>query len=92
MKIVALLPKVGVRPPCVDMVLPSTGLLTFSMDQMHAALDSCPQMFANMTKEDGKKEEKGEDAEHVGQDVALDGQGQDAASGELKDGGPSTMA
>ncbi len=74
------------------MVLPSTGLLTFSMDQMHAALDSHPQIFANTTKEDGKKEEKREDAEHVGQDIALDGQGQDATDEGMKDGGPGTMA
>ncbi len=72
-------------PPCIDMV-------TFSMDQMHAALDTRPQMFTNMTEDDGKEEEKKEDDEHVGQDVAPDGHIKDTADKEEKDGGSGTMA
>ncbi len=74
------------------MLLPSTGLLSFSMDQMHVALDFCPQMFAGLIEDDKKKEEKREDVKHMDQDVVLDGQGEDAADGESKDGGPGTLA
>ncbi len=78
-------------PPYVDLVMPRVGLLTLSMDQMHAVLDTRPQLFANLFKDDKKKEEQEEDVEHVDQDVVLDGQGEDAANGESKDGGPSTL-
>ncbi|MCP4549220.1 MAG: hypothetical protein GY835_22430, partial [bacterium] len=75
----------GMRLPQIEMLLRSTGLLSFSMDHMHAALDLCPQMFASSIEDNEKKEEKTEDVEHVDQDVALDGQGEDAAEGESKD-------
>ncbi len=82
----------NVLMPCVDVVMPSTGLLTFSMDQLHAALDSHPQMFA-ATMDNGKKEDtKKEDDEHVGHDVTPDGQDEDAADEEEKGGGSGTPA
>ncbi len=67
--------------------MPSTGLLMFSMEQLHAALDSHPQMFAaateNKKKEETKKE--GDNDEHLDEDVApKDGQNKDAACGEEK--------
>ncbi len=64
------------------MLLHSTGLLSLSMAQFHAVLDIHPQMFAGLTEDDGKNEEKKEDVEHVDQDVVLHGQGEDAADGE----------
>ncbi len=80
--------------PHVDVLMPSTGLLTFSMDQLHAALDSHLQMFTAMAEDQEKKEKEkkeGKDDVHVGQDVTLkDGQNKDAANGEEKGGGPST--
>ncbi len=51
---------------------------------------AAPKTFTNRSARNVEKKE--EDDEHVGQDVALDGQGQDAADGGLKDRGPSTMA
>ncbi len=87
-KTAMLPPGAGEWPPRIDMVMPSTGLLTFSMDQMHAALDSRPQLFAMMTEDKEKKEEKKEDGKHMGQDAMPDGQGKDAVDEEEKGGGP----
>ncbi len=79
--------------PRIDVLMPSTGLLTFSMDQLHAALDSCLQMFAATTEDNGKKEdEKKEDDKHMGHDVTPDGQNKDAADEEEKGGGSGTPA
>ncbi len=63
------------------------------MDQLHAALDSHPQMFKATADDDGNKEEKKkEEDEHVGHDVAPDGQDKDAANEEEKGGGSGTTA
>ncbi len=81
--------------PRIDMLMPSTGLLMFSMEQLHAALDSHLQMFTATTESEEKEETKkeGEDDEHLDENVMPeDGQDKDAASGEDKDGGSSTMA
>ncbi len=77
-------------------MIPSTGLLTFSMDQMHAALDTHPQLFVSATEEEAKKEEvkkeeeKKEDKTRLDHIVALDGQGKDADDKKGSDGDPST--
>ncbi len=42
---VTLMPNTDMLVPRIDVVLPSTGLLMFSMDQLHAALDSRLQTF-----------------------------------------------
>ncbi len=89
---VVLPPEAGMRPPRIEMLLHSTGLLSLSMAQFHAALDICPQVFAGLTEDNGKNKEKKEDVEHMDQDIVLDGQGEDAADGESKDGGPGTLA
>ncbi len=78
--------------PHVNVLMPSTGLLTFSMEQLHAALNSRPQMIT-ATMDNGKKEDmKKEDDEHTGHDIAPDGQDKDAADEEEKGGGSSTIA
>ncbi len=41
-------PQAVVWLPYIDMVMPHVGLLTLSMDQMHAVLDTHPQLFASM--------------------------------------------
>ncbi len=67
----------------------------FSMEQLHMALDSRPQMFTAMTESEKKenKKNKGKDDEHVDQGVMPeDGQNKDTTSGEDKDGGSSTTA
>ncbi len=72
---VMLTPKTGALMPRIDVVMYGTGLLTFSMDQLHVALDSHPQMFetaANKEKKEEKKKE--EEDEHAGHIIALDGQ------------------
>ncbi len=82
----------------IDLVLSGTGppLLTFSMDQLAAAVDlawaTCLQMFKTATdkelkKEEAKKEE--EEDECMDGNVALDGQDQDADKDEEKGGDPS---
>ncbi len=88
-------PKTGALMPRIDMVAYGTGLLNFSMDQLHAALDTRPQMFETATdkekKEEVKKEEKKEKEEDecTHGNVALDGQGQDSDEDEEKGGDPS---
>ncbi len=91
-KAVALPPRAVRWPPYVDVVIPSTGLLMFSMDQMHAALDTHPQLFMSILEKEEKmkqEEEKKEDETHVGQIVVLDGQGKDADNKKGLDGDPS---
>ncbi len=91
---VMLLRRAGEWPPCDDLVMPGTGprLLTFSMDQLHAALDTRPQMFETAIDKEKKEEKKKEEDEHAGHNVALDGQGKDADKEEEKGGDPDITA
>ncbi len=82
-------------PPGLVPTKSGAGVPMLNMEQLQAALDSCPQTFT-ATKESKKREDKkkeGKDDEYMDQDVMLeDGQDKDTAGGEDKDGGSGTMA
>ncbi len=84
-------PVTGALMPRIDMAAYGVGLLNFNMAQMHAALDTHPQMFEMATDKEKKEEKKKEEEEdeRVDGSVAPNGQDRDADKDEEKGGDPT---